>query len=131
VTKQQATITGGQGYDHMGVYDNGYALLQIGPSNKEKKIILLSDQSYAQDIDGTRYKIETEPHEFDIQQEHKYIRDRIYILNETGKKKRSISSGDWRFFFTFQNPDGTKDTREFTGQYWKFYYNPIIHGPPN
>jgi len=115
----------------MGVFDNGYALLQIGPSNREKKIELLPGESYAQGNDGVKYKIETEPHDFDIRQNHTYVRDRIYILNEKGKRKRSISSGDWTFLFTFQNPDGTKDTREFTGQYWKFHYNPIIHGPPN
>lgn len=129
---QQADILGGTGYDHLGVYSEDYgSLVQIGPSNEEKKIKIIPEESYAQYSDGTKLRVDVEPHEFDVRQGYPYIRDRLWVLDEKGRRKKKIENGDWRFLITFADKDGRKGTREFKASYWTFHYIPVIHGPPN
>jgi len=137
VPLQQTEIKGGKGYDFFGYY-GGYGLLQIGPSNQKKKIHVISEDSYAVSPTGKRFSIHSEPAPNDLKpsQYHSefpnyYVRDRITLIDAKGKTLAKISTnGEWHFHFEFSTAQG-RDTRDFTARFWMFYYNPIIHGPPN
>ena len=132
---KQARIVGGRGYDHFGYYgETGYGLLQIGPSSAPNRITVIDSQSYAIAPNGSRFRIRTEPHPYDIETKSfkvPYIRDRVYVLDSAGRRiTKPLKNGQWKFHFTFLTPQGVR-TRYFDAKLWTFYYNPIIHGPPN
>lgn len=130
VPLQQSEVSGGKKDDYFRYYDE-YGLLEIGPSDKKKTVTLIPEYSYALSPKGIKYGIHTEPHFYDLEQKHPYIRDHITLVNPRGKRIGSIpQNGTWHFHFEFIGPRG-KDSREFTIRFWTFYYNPIIHGPPN
>jgi len=126
---KQGTLQGVGRYDYFG-YDNGYGLLQIGPSNVKKTAILLPKKSYAISPSGKKLRIESEEHDYDIEQKDIYIRDEIYVVSENGKRLKELSNGKWKFVFSLLLPTGPAE-RVFEGTITTFYYNPIIHGPPN
>ncbi|MDH5612254.1 MAG: hypothetical protein OEY66_07350 [Gammaproteobacteria bacterium] len=128
---QQGDFKGGEEYDHFG-YDDGYGLLQIGSSMEKNNYNLNPEESYAISPDGNRLKIETEPHPFDLENnfpKHPYVRDRVYLIKPNGERYESLSSGNWEFHFTLNDPEG-KINRVFKGERWTFYYSPIWHGSP-
>lgn len=132
---KQTRIVGGQGSDHFGYYgETGYGLLQIGPSNTPKRITVIDARSYAIAPNGSRFRIRTEPHAFDIETKFPktpYVRDRVYLLDSEGRKiTRALKNGNWKFHFTLRTAKGV-ETRDFDADLWTFYYNPLIHGPPN
>lgn len=128
----QTAVAGGRGYDHFDYYgDLRFGLLQIGPSNRGRTATVIPGKSYATAPDGRRHGISTEPHAFDIEQKHPYVRERIYVLDEQGRRiTRKLSEGRWAFRFTLRTPGGM-EARVFQADLSTFYYNPIIHGPPN
>src|SRR5438094_151838 len=82
---KQTRITGGLGYDYFGYYgQSGYGLLQIGASNAPKQIILIDSRSFALSPKGIRFRVQTEPHPYDLETKSSkapYIRDRVYVLD--------------------------------------------------
>lgn len=135
VPLQQTKIVGGRGYDHFDYYgETGYGLLQIGPSNAPKQITVIDSQSYALSPQGIQFRIQTQPHPYDIETKSfkvPYIRDRVYVLDsEEHRITRPLNNGQWKFHFTMRTPKGS-ETRAFDADLWTFYYNPLIHGPPN
>jgi len=129
---KQAVFKGGEQYDHFGYYEY-YGLLQIGPSNAGKTAKVLVNGSYAIDPSGRRLSIETEEHDYDKQQKDPrapYIRDRIYVLDQNGNRLSKLKDGNWKFVFALSTPKG-REERTFESKVWTFYYNPILHGPPN
>ena len=135
---KQPHVTGGQGYDDFGYVDSyccsgGYGLLQIGPSNVHKTVAVIDAESYAIGPDGERYGVVSKPHPYDVSDPDPrapYVRDRIYLLTERGRRLWSWRDGDWRFVFALQTPHG-RTTRTFNLSHWTFYYSPFLHGPPN
>jgi hypothetical protein len=126
---QQTKITGGQNNDYFGYYDD-YGLLNIGTWNETKAIHILAVDSYAIGAGNEKYGIRSEPHQYDIDKNYPYIRDRIYVIDKNGKQLGRLKSGKWKFVFNFETQDG-KDSRTFDASVSTFYYTPIIHGPPN
>ena len=127
---QQSEVSGGTKNDFFRYYGD-YGLLNIGSTDKKKTITLLPESSYALSPNGTKYGIYTEPHFYDLDQKYPYIRDHVTLVSPRGKRLGSIpQNGIWQFHFDFAGPRG-RDTRDFTIKFWTFYYNPILHGPPN
>lgn len=127
---QQSDVNGGTKNDFFRYYGD-YGLLNIGSANKKKTVTLIPESSYALSPKGIKYGIYTEPHFYDLDQKFPYIRDHVTLVSPRGKRLGSIpQNGIWHFHFEFLGPRG-KDSRDFTSRFWTFYYNPIIHGPPN
>ena len=127
---QQSDVAGGRKHDYFRYYGD-YGLLNIGSTNKKKLITLIPSSSYALSPKGTKYGIDSEPHFYDVDQKYPYIRDHITLISPSGKHIYRIpQNGIWHFHFEFLSPRG-KDSRDFISRFWTFYYNPIIHGPPN
>ena len=103
---------------------------QLGPSDKAKEKKIIANESYAISPKNKKYRIELQPHDYDISEKFPYIRDRIYLLNDQGSRVRSIGSGTWILFLMLESKVG-KEARELKASVWTFFYNPIIHGPPN
>lgn len=131
---QQAYISGGEGYDDLGQFDQGWGLLMIGPSNRPKTVSIVDVESFAIGPRGERYVVESEPHPYDLREDRDsrvlYVRDRIYLVNARGKRLKHLRNGEWQFTFVLNTPEG-RDTRNFNMTLWTFFYNPVIHGPPN
>ena len=127
---QQSDVSGGTKNDFFRYYGD-YGLLNIGSADKKKTVTLIPECSYALSPKGIKYGINTEPHWYDLDQKFPYIRDHVTLVSPRGKRIGSIpQNGTWHFHFEFMGPRG-KDSRDFTSRFWTFYYNPIIHGPPN
>ena len=126
---QQYEITGLRKFEHLSV-DGSYFMEQLGPSDKPKEKEIIANESYAISPKNKKYKIELQPHDYDISEKFPYIRDRIYLLNAQGNRVRSISNGTWTLFLMLDSKDG-KEPREFKANIWTFRYNPLVHGPPN
>lgn len=126
---QQSAFSGGHQGDHFGHYGD-YGLLTIGDGNQPKKTNILADQSYALSPRGIRYHIKTSDHPFDISQRYPYIRDQIRIYDPKGREIKSLSYGPWVFVFKLKTEHGIQE-RTFSSTVSTFYYNPILHGPPN
>ncbi len=129
---KQCDNTGGKGYDNFS-FEDGYGLLQIGPSNRKRTITLLTDKSYAISPKGKRYGIHSELDPYD-QEKHDslapYVKDKITLIDSNGKLVRGkLGNGTWYFHFEFLTPKG-KESRDFKIRYWMYYYNPIWSGPP-
>ncbi len=92
---------------------------------------IVEDLSYVVDSDGKRYKIKHEKHQYDVDQGAKFPRNCIYVLKDNGKIKKSLESGIWKLIIVVKDKDGRLDEIKSEFKLWTFYYNPIIHGPPN
>ena len=131
ISLPQGDFRGGQKYDHFAYHDM-YGLLQIGTSMKINNHKLNLEESYAISPDGDNLKIQTEPHQFDLEghfPEHPYVRDRIYVIKSNGKRYEDLTYGRWEFHFTLDSPEG-KVYRVFKGNISRFLYSPILHGLP-
>jgi hypothetical protein len=128
----QSRVVGGRTYDHFLYHEQmGSALLQIGPSNRKRAATVIPSESYATAPNGTRHRIATEPHAFDLKQGYPYVRERIYLLDDSGQRTtRKWKNGHWTFHFVLRTAQG-KQTRDFQADLWTFLYNPAVHGPPN
>lgn len=132
---KQYHVTGGQQYDAFSYMEHeGCGLLRIGPAQPHKTIEIVNDESYAIGPRGNRYGVESEPHPYDLREDRDprlhYVRDRIYLTKESGKRLKSWKNGEWQFTFVMDGPEG-RDTREFEMTLGTFHYNPVVHGPPN
>jgi hypothetical protein len=128
----QDRIVGGRGYDHFGYYEDMHCgLLQIGASNRRRTATIIPAKSYAIGPDGVRRALATQPHPYDLTAGHPYVREQVYLLDGAGHRiTRKWRNGAWTFHFALQTPTG-RQTRDFHADLWTFYYNPLIHGPPN
>lgn len=128
---QQPMVTGGEQYDSFGYHD-GYGLLQVGPSNVVKTVAIVDAESYAVGPRGERYGVESEPHPHMGRNDARvpYVPDCIFLTNAKGRRIRGWRDGKWTFVFALDTPRG-RETREFAMTLSTFYYNPLVHGPPN
>jgi len=127
---QQYGVSGGTKNDDFGYYGR-FGLLTIGSNDKKKTVTLVPESSYALSPKGVKYGIYTEPHWFDLDRKTPYIRDHVTLVSPRGKRIGSMpQNGTWHFHLELIGPL-VKDSRDFTIRFWTFFYNPIIHGPPN
>ena len=102
--------------------------LLVGTDMHRERII--AEQSYIISPGGKRYGIQVEPHQFDIDQKFEALRADVYACDADGSRLRPWSNGIWGFNFVVET-NGMTRTIDQQWKYWTFYYNPIIHGPPN
>lgn len=126
---KQAAFEAQQPGDHFGYYGS-YGLLTIGSSSKKRAVKLVPEHSFAISPSGRRYSIRTKPHDYDLSQGHTYIRDQIRIYDSKGRHKTSLSDGKWTFVFAVDT-GGRIEEHRFGSDVWTFFYNPVLHGPPN
>ena len=117
-----------KGPDHPDVLlcDDKYVL--VGINMKREQIIV--DKSHIIGPNGKRYSIQVEPHQFDVEQKYEAIRAAIYPCGDDGSRIRRWMNGIWTFHFAVKE-GGIDRVIEQQWEYRTFYYNPIIHGPPN
>jgi hypothetical protein len=114
-------------------YDLGdrYVLFAIGSENRPKDYAIVPQGSHVIDPSGARHPIRVTPHEYDISQHFPFIRDELFVLrSEADPKPISLRDGTWKFVLAWRR-SGTARQDTFSFRIWTFYYNPIIHGPPN
>jgi hypothetical protein len=91
---------------------------------------IVPEASFITDPKGRRYGMQLEPHQFDIEQKSQALRTEVHPCNAGSSRLRRWSNGVWSFPFVVEGKDGIQ-VIEKQQRYWTFYYNPIIHGPPN
>lgn len=95
--------------------------------NNEK---IIEGSSYIVDPNGKKYSILVKPHQYDIDSKFPQIRANVYPLQDDGGFLSSWINGIWYFHFHIES-NGTRRIVEKKKKYWNFYYNFIVHGPPN
>jgi len=106
--------------------DDRYVLAGID-MNREKIVV---EQSHILAPNGKRYTMQVEPHQYDIEQRFEALRADVYPCGADSSRLRHWSNGVWSFHF-FIETNGVPQVVDQKWKYWTFYYNPIIHGPPN
>jgi hypothetical protein len=116
------------------VYDLGddYVLFTVGGSeNHPKDYEIIPQRSHVIDPSGVRHPIRIKPHDYDVSQHFPFIRDEVFVLrSEAVPKPIALHNGTWKFVLACRR-SGVVRADEFSFRIWTFYYNPIIHGPPN
>ena len=123
--RQEARVSGPV-HPHLTLCDDRYVLVGLD-MNREKIVV---EQSHIMDPSGKRHAIEVEPHQFDIDRKSKLLRVEVYPCCDDGSRIRRWSNGIWAFHFVVDT-NGAAQVIDQQWKYWTFYYNPIIHGPPN
>lgn len=95
-----------------------------------KKERILTGPSYVISPRGQRYSLEVRPHDYDIEQKSEKVRAVVYLRDSKGERLKRWKNGVWTFHFVLQR-EGRIRVADQKRKYWTFYYNPIIHGPPN
>jgi hypothetical protein len=102
-----------------------------GCEERPKDYEILPQRSHVIDPSGKQHPIRIQPHEFDISEHYPFIRDDIFVLRSAAHPAPiSLRDGTWKFVLTYRRASGVR-TDTFSFRIWTFYYNPIIHGPPN
>ncbi len=123
--RQYAHVSGPL-HPSVGLCDDRYLLVEID-MNREK---IVAEQSHITDPSGKQYTIQVEPHQYDIDQKFEALRADVYPCRVDGSRIRRWSNGIWSFHFVVETK-GVAQAIDQQWKYWTFYYNPIIHGPPN
>lgn len=123
--RQEALVSGPE-HPSLLLCDDRYVLVGID-MHREK---IVAEQSYIQAPHGKRYAIQAEPHQFDIDQKFEALRADVYPCDAGGSRLRRWSNGTWSFHFVVET-NGVAQSIDQQWKYWTFYYNPLIHGPPN
>jgi hypothetical protein len=123
---RQETQVSGPVHPPLLLCDDRYVL--VGIDTKREQIV--AAQSHIADPSGKRYTVQVEPHQFDIEQKFEAVRADVYPCSADGSRIRRWSNGVWSFHFVVES-NGLAQTIDQQWKYWTFYYNPIIHGPPN
>ncbi len=103
-----------------------YLLVEID-LNREK---LVAEQSYLVAPSRKRYGVQVESHKYDKEQKFHATRADVYPVDADGSRLRRWQKGVWSFHFVIES-NGISQVVDQKWRYWTFYYNPIIHGPPN
>ena len=114
-------------------YDTGdkYVLFATGTQNHPKDYEISSARSYVIDPVGIHHPIRIQPHECDESQHFPFIRDDIFVLqSDTDSKPIKLHDGMWNFILT-RRTFSTQRQDTFSFRLRTFYYNPLVHGPPN
>ena len=123
--RQETRVTGPV-YPSLLLCDDRYVL--VGVDMHHEKII--PEESHITDPKGKRYGIQVEPHQYDIEQKYSALRAEVYPCCADGSRLQRWSNGIWSFHFVVET-NGVARMIDQRQKYWTFYYNPIIHGPPN
>ena len=123
---RQETRISGPVHPSLLLCDDRYVLVEI--DLKREKIV--AEESHITNPTGKRYNIQVEPHGYDIEQKHDALRADVYPCGSDGPRIRRWSNGVWSFHFVVET-NGVAQAIDQQWKYWTFYYNPIIHGPPN
>lgn len=127
--RQQKTLKGGSDSDFL-LCEDHFLLAQFSPSNQPNTQKVIPEDSYILSPRGERYAVEVEPHQFDIEQKYPCIRERIYPVDVHGQRLHRWSNGIWIVHVALDTPAG-RSTLEEQIKFWTFWYNPLVHGPPN
>lgn len=123
---KRAELVSGPLFPRMILCDDRYLLIEIDMRTEK----ILTAQSRIAAPSGKAYSIQVEPHQYDIEQDHQKLRPEVYPCNADGSRIQHWPNGTWSFHFVVE----TNGIAQAIDQRWKystFYYNPIIHGPPN
>jgi hypothetical protein len=123
---RQESCVSGPVYPSLLLCDDRYVLAGID-MNHEK---IIEAQSYITAPSGKHYTIQIAPHQYDIDQRFEALRAEVYPCDADSSRLRHWSNGIWSFHFVIET-NGVPEIIDQKWKYWTFYYNPIIHGPPN
>lgn len=123
---RQAARVSGPDYPSLLLCDDRYVLVGIDMNHEN----IVADQSHIADPKGQRYSIQVEPHQYDIERKFAAIRANVYPCDPDGLRLRRWANGTWSFHFVVET-NGVTTVVDQQWRYWTFYYNPIVHGPPN
>ena len=123
---RQQVLVSGPAYPPVLLTDD--RCLLVGIDVKREQIV--AELSRVTDPNGKRYGVQVEPHQFDIDQNSGGVRADVYPSAADGSRLRSWANGVWSFHFVVKS-NGVDQVIDQKWKYWTFYYNPLIHGPPN
>lgn len=86
--------------------------------------------SYIESPANQLYALEIQPHQFDIEQKHGYVKALLFPIAEDGSRLQSWRNGTWSFHFVVES-NGVTQVIDQKWKYYFFYYSPFIHGAPN
>jgi len=127
---RQQSVVEGACDAHLLLCNDRYLLVQFGWRDTPNRYRILTQDSYVQSPSGKRYNIQVEPHLFDFQEKHPYVRDDVYPCDLDGSRIRRWSNGIWSVHLVVQS-NGQPAVIDQKLKFWTFHYNPILHGPPN
>jgi hypothetical protein len=105
----------------------GYFEVWVNQSNWAGNFQLIEDKSYARDPHRKRHGIRVV--EKGKTQNGEIVFD-IIVIDDDKNDIRCTKNGIWYVSLIFKKVNQVK-VRDFGIKLWDFYYNPILHGPPN
>jgi hypothetical protein len=110
--------------------DQKYVLVQVGPADVPKSHRIIPEKSHVQAPSGETYRITVEPHEFDIERQHSYVRDRLVPRKSNGSPLDRWPNGVWGIHLALATNGGLRVVdQQVKIRTW--YYSPLLHGRPN
>lgn len=117
--------------EHLSVLDNLSALqLSLGKGSTSEKNRVVAEESRITSPSGTIYNVQIKPHHYDIQEKHDEVRQNIYPVQRNGVPVEIRQNGIWSLHLVIET-EGIRRTLDRQLKISTFYYNPLIHGPPN
>ncbi|RYD31772.1 MAG: hypothetical protein EOP86_17170 [Verrucomicrobiaceae bacterium] len=126
VPLRQEGLAGGSAFPASVLNEDESLVVEID-TKKEK---ILTGRSYAVSPQGVRYSLQVKPHDYDLERKSEKVRAMVYLCDPKGVRLRKWKNGVWTFHFVLEK-EGRIRVADQKRKYWTFYYNPIIHGPPN
>jgi hypothetical protein len=128
---QQYKQLGGNTAEHLAVLDDHTAFqLSMGKGSTPEKNRIIAEDSRIISPSGKSYGVQVKPHQYDIRVKHDEIRQNIYPVQNDGVLVEIRKNGNWSLHLVIEK-EGIRRTVDQQLKISTFYYNPLIHGPPN
>ncbi len=128
---EQSKLAGSQHEADISIYDNRRCfIVQLIKPRKPGENKIIGHESYITSPSGNKFGIDVEPLAIDVRKLEKEIRQKIYPTDTTGSRVRIRKNGVWSVYLVIDTA-GERWVIEEQVKVSTFYYNPIIHGPPN
>jgi hypothetical protein len=123
---RQASRVSGPEHPQVLLCDDRFLLVAIDMRREN----LVPEQSYIESPRGQRYRIQVEPHQFDIDQQFEAVSAEVYPCDTAGTRLKHWSNGTWSFRFVVET-NGVAQTIDQQWKYSSFYYNRIVNVAPD
>ena len=116
--------------DIYGDYSSGYMLVGVDQRYWKNKYEIDEDKSFIIAPGQVKNKVKIITHDFDIKQNSKYPRKRVYRLDSSGNEISYWMDGIYKLVLSLSNKKETI-SKELEIEVKTYIYIPLIHGAPN